>query len=313
MAFALQDDGADVAAVRAIERVQSELVDEYDDEPIPDRVMNVLERLDREWRDAKRDSWFLRSAIVWAKPNPMPESVTDRPTSAYEMVFLLTKQPRYFYDAEAVRVPHAPSSIARYEYGLNATIVDDKRISAASTTGAFQSERMGDHVSPSGANLRNVWDIPTQGRPDAHFATFPDELPRRCILAGTSEHGVCADCGAPWVREFEKSESPHDGNTASTYPEGSNAKRLSLRRQAFRERGIPDEISEQTTTLGFQPTCDHDAARIPATVLDPFVGSGTTVAVAQTLGRKGIGLDLNAEYLEIAKRTIGRVTLPLPM
>ena len=52
---------------------------------------------------------------------------------------------------------------------------------------------------PSQANARNVWTIPTQGRPDAHFATFPDELPRRCILAGTSERGVCADCGAPWV------------------------------------------------------------------------------------------------------------------
>ena len=62
---------------------------------------------------------------------------------------------------------------------------------------------MGWKYSPNGRNARNVWQIPTQGRPEAHFATFPDELPRRCILAGTSEHGVCADCGAPWARQTE--------------------------------------------------------------------------------------------------------------
>ena len=60
---------------------------------------------------------------------------------------------------------------------------------------------LGRLILPTGANVRNVWTIPTQGRSDAHFATFPDELPRRCILAGTSERGVCADCGAPWVRQ----------------------------------------------------------------------------------------------------------------
>ena len=72
-------------------------------------------------------------------------------------------------------------------------------------------------MQPAGANARNVWTIPTQGRPDAHFATFPDELPRRCILAGTSEHGVCGECGAPWVRDGISTEQ---GSNSGREPVG---------------------------------------------------------------------------------------------
>ena len=125
----------------------------------------------------------------------------------------------------------------------------------------------------NGRNARNVWQIPTQGRPEAHFATFPDELPRRCILAGTSEHGVCADCGAPWW-----------------HPKDDEGHWI---------------ISEWVAT------CDHNAARVPATVLDPFIGSGTTVAVAQQLGRHGIGLDLNPDYLAIAAKRLAGISLPM--
>ena len=117
-----------------------------------------------------------------------------------------------------------------------------------------------------GANARNVWGIATQGRPEAHFATFPDELPRRCILAGTSEHGVCAECGAPWTRTDEGA---------------------------------------------WLSPCQCAAAVVPATVLDPFVGSGTTACVAQQLGRRAIGIDLNTEYLNIACRRLEAIPLPL--
>ena len=261
------------------------------------------------WRAAfalQDDGWILRSAIVWHKPNPMPESVRDRPTNAYEMVFLLAKQGRYFYDAEAVRVPYAES------------VVNDKR-----DNGNGHRRERGFPGDPSvggtnlggnrngGANARNVWTIPTQGRSDAHFATFPDELPRRCILAGTSERGVCADCGAPWVRQISKNEAPHDGTSATAYPDGMNASNLAKLRQASRARG--GEYAQQAQTLGWQPTCGCNADTVPATVLDPFAGCGTTVAVAQELGRRGIGVDLNLEYLAIARKRLEGITLPMAL
>ena len=155
--------------------------------------LGAKQLMGQPWRVAfalQDDGWILRSAPVWHKPNPMPESVTDRPTSAYEMIFLLTKQGRYFYDAEAGRESPNEDSLARY-----------KRSSSLDGSREYKMDNP-PTGNLGGANARNVWTIPTQGRPDAHFATFPDELPRRCILAGTSEHGVCGDCGAPWARQL---------------------------------------------------------------------------------------------------------------
>jgi DNA modification methylase len=118
------------------------------------------------------DGWWLRSDIIWHKPNPMPESVTDRPTSAHEHVFLLAKAARYYWDADAVAeamtgVPHAPGNLK----------LDASRNDHAS---------MGDIWGASGTrNIRNVWTIATQPYADAHFATFPPELAERCIKAGS--------------------------------------------------------------------------------------------------------------------------------
>ena len=252
------------------------------------------------WRVAfalQDDGWWLRSAIVWHKPSPMPESVRDRPTSAYEMIFLLAKRPRYFYDAEAIRDFsgdgwHGKSEPAR---------------------APEMAERQGAAVDPksqrSGANARNVWTFPSKGLAEPHYAAFPPELPRRCILAGTSEHGVCADCGAPWERVVDSSESPHDGSTASAYAKGSNANRLALARQAARERG--GEYVQRRETVGWQSTCDHDADVIPATVLDPFSGSGTTGIVALQQGRSYVGIELNPEYVEMSRNRIRKAAPPM--
>lgn len=132
------------------------------------------------WRVAfalQAAGWYLRSDIIWAKPNPMPESVKDRPTKSHEYVFLLTKSPEYFYDAEAIAEAIAPAT-------------EQDRVD----TGRFRPER-GYPGSPSAGNgrlgngevrnSRSVWTLPTQPYPDAHFATFPEELARRCILAGS--------------------------------------------------------------------------------------------------------------------------------
>ena len=274
----------------------------------------------------------LASGVLTHNSNPMPESVSDRPTSAYEMVFLLTKQGRYFYDGEALRTPWSESSVQRLNQPTFETQTggpkdpkDGNRSHRKVLENLKRRQPAGWATSPSyndqdpryaarypgeepvaqhkGSNSRNVWQIPTQGRPEAHFATFPDELPRRCILAGTSEHGVCADCGAPWERTTTREVVPKPGNSG----------RSSEERKAHRHelRAFDYSADVITQTVGWQPTCDHNAARVPATVLDPFIGSGTTVAVAQQLGRHGIGLDLNPDYLSIARRRLEGITLPM--
>lgn len=102
----------------------------------------------------------LASGVLTHNSNPMPESVTDRPTKAHEYVFLLSKSARYYYDAEAIREPHKETSLARYEYGHNAPDDPTGKVAGAAVTGAFQCERMGDHVNPAGRNKRTVWTIP---------------------------------------------------------------------------------------------------------------------------------------------------------
>ena len=189
------------------------------------------------WRVAfalQADGWYLRSDIIWSKPNPMPESVTDRPTKAHEYVFLLTKSPRYYYDADAIREPAS-----------NAGAV----ISLGEKSFA-KRQALGANISPSGnglsdiytvpghRNKRTVWEIPTQPYPEAHFAVYPEKLVEPCILAGCPQEGV---------------------------------------------------------------------------VLDPFVGSGTTLAVAQKLGRRAIGTDLNPVYLELAAKRLSKMTLPMQL
>ena len=150
------------------------------------------------WRLAfalQADGWYLRSDIIWSKPNPMPESVTDRPTKAHEYLFLLSKCERYFYDADAIRRPLLPSSVERGEYPhrsfgkgqFNGSPTDERH--QAGKTVALVSELQ----NPNGSNARTVWEIATQPYPEAHFATFPEELARRCILAGSAPGDTVLD------------------------------------------------------------------------------------------------------------------------
>jgi DNA modification methylase len=127
------------------------------------------------------DGWFLRSDIIWHKPNPMPESVTDRPTSAHEHVFLLTKRDRYFYDADAVRED------ATSDFGKGATGRGKNAYAIASGMGGNPHQDHSGWLGGDGIsrNARNVWTIPTQPFSGAHFATMPPDLAERCILAGS--------------------------------------------------------------------------------------------------------------------------------
>ena len=145
------------------------------------------------WRLAfalQADGWYLRSDIIWSKPNPMPESVTDRPTKAHEYIFLLTKRPRYFYDADAIRENHARVWDAETNGGsLCGTDGRDRAVIG----GHGRADRGKTVPNPAGRNKRTVWEIPTQPYSEAHFATFPEALVVPCVLAGSREGDTVLD------------------------------------------------------------------------------------------------------------------------
>ncbi len=134
----------------------------------------------------RADGWFLRSDIIWHKPNPMPESVRDRPTSAHEHVFLLTKGPKYYYDAAAIAEPAVadhPSGNG-FKRGARETYKD--------ANGARGSDEQWTDVGGT-RNVRNVWTIATRPYSGAHFATMPPDLAERCIKAGTKPGDTVLD------------------------------------------------------------------------------------------------------------------------
>ncbi len=181
------------------------------------------------WRVAfalQADGWYLRSDIIWHKPNPMPESVTDRPTKAHEYLFLLTKSERYAYDAAAIAEPAGIDSAARYLRGRS-----DVHKYADGGPGGQTICRSMDHMleNPDTRNKRTVWSVTSEPYAEAHFAVMPTALVEPCVMAGCPEGG---------------------------------------------------------------------------TVLDPFAGSGTVGVVALRHARDFIGIELNAEYVEMARRRI---------
>ena len=181
------------------------------------------------WRVAfalQADGWYLRSDIIWHKPNPMPESVTDRPTKAHEYIFLLAKSERYYYDAEAIAEDGSGRSAGNRRYKYDGLLGHETKQGILSVADKEWDKR----------NRRSVWTVPTQPFSGAHFATFPRALIEPCILAGSR---------------------PGD------------------------------------------------------TVLDPFMGSGTTGQVATDLGRNFIGCELNPDYLRL--HDMRRTTQGMPI
>ena len=141
------------------------------------------------WRVAfalQADGWYLRSDIIWSKPNPMPESVTDRPTKSHEYLFLLSKAARYYFDQDGVREPEKPWNGGR----INAPKLGPERLTGGSSAPGTTSKTF---ETIKGANIRSVWTIATRPYPGAHFAVFPPELPERCIKAGSPTLGTILD------------------------------------------------------------------------------------------------------------------------
>lgn len=254
------------------------------------------------WRLAfalQADGWYLRSDIIWAKPNPMPESVTDRPTRSHEYVFLLAKSARYFYDADAVREPHKEPWRGNGEH---------ERINF-NTGGIIGRGRVGEYedgirqYNPAGRNRRDVWTITTQPTPEAHFATFPEALVEPCIKAGTSERGCCSVCGAPWVRVAEPDAEYKKLLGRDILRKNEHPKEDVLSKGMSQKKKFP-RTTAGYITIGWQPPCTCSTEIIPCTVLDPFGGSGTVAKVARDLKRDAIIIELNPAYVEIARRKL---------
>jgi hypothetical protein len=152
--------------------------------------------------------------------------------------------------------------------------------------------------------MRNVWHLGPEPFPEAHFATFVTEIPRRAILAGTSARGVCPKCGGPWVRETRSSlySSTYGGSHRPDVPDSNDQKGAG---EQFGTRAFTERMRKEVETLGWRPSCSCNAGDpIPATCLDPFLGAGTTALVADQLGRDCIGIELSRPYAVMAE---GRV------
>lgn len=273
------------------------------------------------WRVAfalQADGWWLRMDNVWAKPNPMPESVTDRPTRAHEYIFLLSKSAEYFYDSEAIKEPRTgpaedstPEDLAR-AFSRKRAAVPEPRQGPLKQDGAGGRRYQGFNArwdateaggAPTTRNKRSVWTVASAPFKDAHFATFPPKLIEPCILAGTSERGCCSKCGAPWEREvvtdYRKSPVHGAGSVVGRhYETGQNN---------FDGAGLP-RLDKVTRTTGWRPGCDCGAPAQPCVVLDPFNGAGTTGLVSAQHGRHYVGVELKPDYLAMSARRIGEAT-----
>lgn len=252
------------------------------------------------WRVAfalQADGWWLRQDIIWHKPNPMPESVTDRCTKSHEYVFLLTKSKQYFYDAEAVKEP--------------AIYAGDNRGARSDSRRGTKCNSMSG-ITSNFRNKRSVWTITTKPYSGAHFAVMPMDLVEPCIKAGTSEKGCCPTCGNPWKRVVNsirvmRHELPKDD------PNYRPA------RYARKSNGTDDytnggaQAFSKTTTTGWIPTCTCGGNPVPCTVLDPFSGSGTVGVVSTKLSRNYVGIELNPEYLALSEQRLNGVQINLAL
>lgn len=271
----------------------------------------------------RADGWYLRSDIIWHKPNPMPESVVDRPTKAHEYLFLLTKSPKYFYDHEAIKEPVAkvqpPRRFGRKEYEEpQRTGGHVAAREMALTTGQGTTASAGNHFGrvfggESKRNRRSVWTVTTKPFKGAHFAVFPEKLIEPCVLAGTSDTGVCVACGAPQTRVVVKGEPDlaHQiacGGDATGAYTGTATKDYGAARaqdpSATKARILAGMVAKRTVDWSRTCDCPFTDDPVAATILDPFSGSGTTGVVALKHGRNYIGIELNPEYAALSRARI---------
>jgi len=240
----------------------------------------------------QEDGWILRQDIIWHKPNPMPESVRDRCTKAHEYIFLFSKNKKYYYDNEAIKEDSVsvnskgekgkPNSVKNIGKSVEGVDGFDVR-KGFKNMGAYPKK-----------NKRSVWTVATQPFKEAHFATYPTKLIEPCILAGCPEKS-CINCGEPYLRKVVKSgeiQRRWSKNNADGSP--------------YEKQGSMQNIYKD---MGLQKQCDCQTNETKGgTVLDPFAGSGTTGIVAANHNCNSVLLELNEEYIELAKDRIKKQT-----
>ena len=262
--------------------------------------------IDPDYRTCGGPQWVLRADVVWSKPNGLPESVTDRVRASHEYLFHLTKSERYYAGIDEIREQHTDREavaalnghqgrLERGPSGMNRSTNVGTDMASGRAFGAL-------NPNPLGKLPGSVWTIPTEPLtvPDwigvDHYAAFPTELPRRIIL-GWTPSGICTACGEPRTAVVDKTKDVY-------YGEGQNRSGAQQVKDGADTVGWKhDEKWRTTATItGYRCACpDTQAATRPAIVLDPFAGTGTTPMVARALGRYGIGLDLSADYLRLAR------------
>lgn len=258
--------------------------------------------------DMQRAGWYVRSRCLWYKPNALPQSAADRPSPDHEHVWMLTKSPRYWYCREGVRKRAKPPQGGQRRSKVRRA----GRDGVSSCEGARGSYSKKLYQPSYEAYLRTVWTLNTAASPTPHSATYPPTLPRTAILLSTPEK-CCGACGKPYDPVIEVDEVPDEeavrrcgGNANGHYSgeavkdyAGSGAQDPS----ATKSRILKSLVRKRITD--WVPACECGAPGVPATVLDPFCGVGTTGWVARELGRRFVGFDLSEEYLEVARHPEG--------
>jgi site-specific DNA-methyltransferase (adenine-specific) len=241
------------------------------------------------------DGWIVRNKVIWAKPNPMPSSVTDRFTASYDSVYFLVRSPRYFFDLDAVRIPHTTGGARTGRKAKNERPYWAGPL-AGSNSGLHRARLTGVPGHLLGKNPGDVWRIPTAGFKGAHFATFPIALVERPLLA-TCPVKVCLDCGAPWKASPGKTFILGVRKPASTVE--AHVRRYPSRWRVLRQPGP------------LQPGCSCGGPTRPGLVLDPFMGTGTVAQVAERHGRDWLGIEINPAYVDLAWKRLSRKPPPV--
>jgi hypothetical protein len=260
--------------------------------------------------------WWLRQDLIWAKKAPLPESVRDRCTKSHEYLFLLSKQPTYYFDAEAIKESVGEPTRRNLEFRGVTVYKDHLADKVSNHVARPEGQSTAGEASLAGRNKRSVWHLGPEPYAAAHFACFPTKLVEPCILAGSSAYGVCSACGAPWRRVVERvthGKQDYSGKYQAQEQNGAGRNILASVRAA-RANGHPHDNPFPTPrTTGWTPTCQCSAGVQPATILDPFVGSGTVPLVASAHGRASIGIDLSQAYLDLAVRRLTPALAQLPL
>jgi len=215
----------------------------------------------------QRDGWIVRNKIVWAKTNPMPSNARDRLSCTYEVIYVLARQPRYFFDLDAIRVPHRSTAPKLHRLAGTREREAWRGPNGDDASGLAKLKAAGRVGHPLGKNPGDVWHLATSSFRGAHHATFPVTLATRAIQAGCPE-ARCTACRLPWQRRVIRA------------------------------------LGGAATRAALAPTCSCRASIEPGLVLDPFMGSGSTAVAAEQLQRDWLGIELNPDFTALANDRI---------